>query len=99
VLNKTKKFAPRMFVLGDILIKVDGNAIAVKKTAVQTFRDWTVVFKKYGDKYEIQPVTLGGSDGEWFEVLEGLKVGEEYVSENSFLVKADVLKSGASHDH
>ncbi len=33
------------------------------------------------------------------EVLGGLDVGERYVTANSFLVKADAMKSGASHDH
>jgi cobalt-zinc-cadmium efflux system membrane fusion protein len=32
-------------------------------------------------------------------VLKGLKAGERYVTENSFLIKADIGKSGASHDH
>ena len=33
------------------------------------------------------------------EVLKGLAAGETYVSEGSFLIKADIGKSGASHDH
>jgi len=33
------------------------------------------------------------------EVLKGLSAGETYVSEGSFLIKADIGKSGASHDH
>jgi cobalt-zinc-cadmium efflux system membrane fusion protein len=32
-------------------------------------------------------------------VLKGLKAGELYVTENSFLIKADIGKSGATHDH
>jgi cobalt-zinc-cadmium efflux system membrane fusion protein len=35
----------------------------------------------------------------WTEVLGGLEPGERYVTENSFLIKADIEKSGASHDH
>ncbi len=42
---------------------------------------------------------LGREDEEWVEVLGGLKPGTEYVSGNSYLLKADVEKSGASHDH
>ena len=33
------------------------------------------------------------------EVLEGLNPGDRYVVENSYLLKADLEKSGASHDH
>ena len=42
---------------------------------------------------------LGTNDGEWVEVLSGIKPGTSYVSENSFLIRADIEKSGASHDH
>jgi cobalt-zinc-cadmium efflux system membrane fusion protein len=42
---------------------------------------------------------LGRVAGEWVEVLDGLKVGAEYVSENSYIIKADIEKSGAVHDH
>ena len=73
--------------------------VAVKKSAIQRFRDWDVVFVKYGDEYEARPIKLGASDETWVEVIEGLKAGEAYVSDNSFLIKADILKSGASHDH
>ena len=42
---------------------------------------------------------LGREGGEWIEVLGGLEPGTEYVTENSFILKADIEKSGASHDH
>ena len=42
---------------------------------------------------------LGASDGTWTEVLGGIEPGQAYVAENSFLIKADIEKSGASHDH
>ena len=38
-------------------------------------------------------------DGDWIEVLGGLEPGAAYVTEHSFLIKADIEKSGASHDH
>ena len=42
---------------------------------------------------------LGLRTPEMTEVLGGLEPGEAYVSQNAFLITADVLKSGASHDH
>jgi cobalt-zinc-cadmium efflux system membrane fusion protein len=33
------------------------------------------------------------------EVQEGLAAGVKYAAKNSFLIKADIGKSGASHDH
>lgn len=73
--------------------------LAVKRSGLQGFRDFTVVFAKVGEQYEVRMLELGRQDNEWVEVLGGLEPGTEYVSENSFLLKADVEKSGASHDH
>jgi cobalt-zinc-cadmium efflux system membrane fusion protein len=42
---------------------------------------------------------LGRQDEVWIEVLGGLDAGTTYVTTNSYVVKADVEKSGASHDH
>ncbi|CAN8142740.1 hypothetical protein THIOSC15_730015 [uncultured Thiomicrorhabdus sp.] len=42
---------------------------------------------------------LGEEDENYIEVLGGIEPGTEYATENSFLVKADALKDGASHDH
>ena len=71
----------------------------VPLSALQKFRDWDVVFIRSGDEYEFRPLTLGQRDAKNIEVLQGLKVGDEIVTEQSYLVKADIEKSGASHDH
>lgn len=73
--------------------------VAVSAEAIQTVRDWTVVFGRYGEHFEARPVELGRSDGKFTEVINGLNAGEQYAAENSFLIKADLGKSGASHDH
>ena len=68
-------------------------------SALQTFRDWDVVFIRVGDTYEVRPVGLGKRDATQVEILSGLKAGDAVVVEQSYLVKADIEKSGASHDH
>lgn len=73
--------------------------LAVKKVGLQGFRDFTVVYAKLGEQYEVRMLELGREGGEWIEVLGGLEPGTEYVTENSFILKADIEKSGASHDH
>lgn len=73
--------------------------LAVTADAVQTLNDWTVVFGRYGEQFEARPVELGRSDGKMVEVLGGLEPGEHYAARNSYLIKADIGKSGASHDH
>lgn len=74
-------------------------AVAVKRIGLQAFRDFTVVYAQVGDEYEVRMLELGRVAGEWVEVLGGLEAGTRYVTENSFVIKADIEKSGASHDH
>lgn len=73
--------------------------LAVPLTALQSFRDWQVVFVRVGEDYEIRPLELGRRDSRYVEVLGGLEPGAEIVVEQSYLVKADIEKAGASHDH
>jgi cobalt-zinc-cadmium efflux system membrane fusion protein len=44
-------------------------------------------------------VRLGRRDDDNAEVLDGLAPGARIVVGNSYLVKADIEKSGAAHDH
>lgn len=73
--------------------------LAVRTDALQRFRDFTVVYARVGDTYEVRMLELGRQTPEWTEVLGGIEPGASYVSENAFLITADVMKSGASHDH
>ena len=88
-----------MTVRGDVIVNEREVPLAVKASALQRFRDFTVVFAQVGNSYEVRMLELGTNDGEWVEVLGGIKPGTRYVSENSFLIRADIEKSGASHDH
>ncbi len=97
--NSLGNWRPGMTVKGDVLVNEKHVPLAVKNSALQRFRDFTVVFAKYGNIYEVRMLELGLSNNEKSEVLSGLKPGTEYVTENSFLIKADIEKSGASHDH
>lgn len=72
--------------------------VAIAVDAVQSLHDWTVVFGRYGDKFEARLVTLGRRDEKTIEVLSGLNPGESYAADNSYLIKADIGKAGASHD-
>lgn len=73
--------------------------VAVAADAVQSLRDWQVVFGRYGQQFEVRPLQLGRSDGRFVEVIKGLQAGDRYAAKNSYLIKADIGKAGASHDH
>jgi cobalt-zinc-cadmium efflux system membrane fusion protein len=73
--------------------------LVVPLTAVQAWRESDAVFVAEGDRYQVIPVVLGRRDDVSVEVLEGLEPGARVVVSNSYLVKADIEKSGAAHDH
>ena len=90
---------PGSAVKARITVEQQQATLRVPLAAVQDFRDWKVVFIRVGDTYEIRPVELGKRDATQVEILSGLKAGDQVVVEQSYLVKADIEKSGASHDH
>jgi cobalt-zinc-cadmium efflux system membrane fusion protein len=97
--NANGKWRTGLLVNATLVVEEREVSVAVRYDALQTFRDWDVIFMKYGEIYEIAILELGQRDGDWIEVISGLEAGTTYVTENAFVVKADVLKDGASHDH
>jgi cobalt-zinc-cadmium efflux system membrane fusion protein len=97
--NPDARWRPGLSLKADIAIAELSVPIAVKESGLQTLFAFTVVFTQHGDVYQARPLELGRRSGGYVEVLKGLAAGESYVAENSFLLKADIGKSGASHDH
>lgn len=88
-----------MFINIELIAEEIQVPVAVSMDALQTLYDWSVVFGRYGEYFEARPLELGRNDGDMVEVLEGLSVGEQYAAGNSFAIKAELGKAGASHDH
>jgi membrane fusion protein, heavy metal efflux system len=97
--NPEGRWRPGMTVAAEVTAGSREVPLAVKESGLQRFRDFTVVFAQVGETYEVRMLELGDRDGEYAEVLGGLKPGTPYVTEQSFLIRQDIEKSGASHDH
>ena len=97
--NPDGKLLPGTFVAAEATVGEHPVPLAVKREGLQSFRDFTVVYAQVGEEYEVRMLELGRQAGEWAEVLGGLEPGTRYVVANSYLIKADIEKSGASHDH
>ena len=97
--NPTGEWRPGLFVTAEVIVDEATVPVAVRRPGLQRFRDWDVVFGKHGDVFEILPLELGRRDDHWVEVLSGIEAGQPYVAANSFIVKAELGKAGASHDH
>ena len=97
--NNDGKWRPGMTVEGDVHVSEKTVKISVAEEAIQRMEDGTVLFVQENNAYEARTVKLGKSDGKNVEIIEGLKAGESYVSQGSFIVKADIGKAAAKHEH
>jgi cobalt-zinc-cadmium efflux system membrane fusion protein len=97
--NTAGLFFPGSYVRAQIQVAEYTVPLAVKRKGLQAFRDFTVVYAQVGEEYEVRMLKLGRQDDTWVEILGGLDAGTSYVTTNSYLIKADIEKSGASHDH
>ena len=97
--NLAAELRPGLFVSAILSSAAGSVPLAVSREAIQTFEDKNVVYLTDGRKFRAVPVELGRKDSKYVEVLAGIRAGDRYVSKNSFVIKADIEKAGASHDH
>jgi RND family efflux transporter MFP subunit len=76
--------------------------VAVPEDAVQTVEGEPAVFvpvEGEPNSFAKRPVQVGKPVGGMTPILAGLKQGEEYVASGSFILKAELGKAGAAHEH
>lgn len=93
------RLRPGLFVDGRVVLSATPVDVAIKSSAVQTLEGKTVVFVREGDTFAVREVELGGRDADWIEVKFGLMAGDTYAAKNSFVIKAEIGKGSASHEH
>lgn len=97
--NADGHWRPGMHVKAEVITQARQVPVRIERQAIQQLGERPVVFVQVGNTFEARPVELGQYDNQWVEVLSGLSAGMQYVTANSFVLKADVLKAGASHAH
>jgi len=97
--NEGQRLRPGLFVTGRVRMTEKPVSVAVKLSALQTVENRTVVFVRSGDAFEAREVELGERDTEHAEVLFGLMEGDVYATKNSFVIKAELGKGAAGHEH
>jgi len=92
---------PGLFVTARVAVGSTAAGIVVPKSALQTFEERTVVFVQDEDGFEPRPVELGRQNATQVEILSGLEVGQSYVSQGAFTLKAQLSKGafGDGHNH
>lgn len=99
VIPNDGRFRPGLFATGAVATAERTVPLAVSIDAIQSLEGRDVVFVREGDRFAARDVTLGRRDAASVEVISGLKAGEDYAAKNSFVVKAELAKGEASHDH
>jgi len=97
--NADGQWRPGAAVRARVTVSERQAALVVPVGALQNFEGETVVFAKAGNDYTPRVVRIGQRDADNAEVLQGLQAGDEVVVEQSYLIKADLEKASAGHEH
>ena len=97
--NADGLWRPGSAVKARITVAQQPAELVVPLASLQTMGGEEVVFVRVGDIYQAQQVEVGKRDAQQVEILSGLRKGDQVVVEESYVVKADIEKSGASHEH
>jgi cobalt-zinc-cadmium efflux system membrane fusion protein len=100
VQNPDGQLRARSFGSGQILVAEEPAALVVPSAALQWKRSEALVFVQRDDglSFEPRPVRLGIHDGEFAEVLEGVRPGEIIATSGSHMLKSQLFVSEGSHD-
>lgn len=99
ITNPDLLWTPGLLIEAEVTVSESTVDLAVANQALQEFEGSQVVFVPDEGGYVVRSVQIGRSDQHFTEVLSGLEPGESYVIDNSYLLKADLEKSGAAHNH
>lgn len=100
--NQSGKWLPGMFVTAKVYVSEKKYPVVVEKDAIQTLDEQLVVFVKDDDGgFKPHVVKTGNENDDNIEIVSGLNAGDQYVSKNSFILKAEILKEsfGGGHGH
>ncbi len=105
VQSSTAELRPNLMVNVLLPQHSDSTALRILQSAVQNIDGKNVVFVATQQEQQIEfhptPIKLGQSskDSQYIEVLSGLNQGQKYAAQGSFLLKSELEKGEASHEH
>ncbi|WP_268866822.1 efflux RND transporter periplasmic adaptor subunit [Methylobacillus arboreus] len=97
--NPDRAWRPGLFVNVAIVAGEAEVPLAVSAEAVQTLEGRKVVFVRHADGFKAVLVETGRADGKVVEVVSGLEADADYVTQGSFVLKSELGKVAAEHDH
>ena len=97
--NPGLSWRPGLFVNVDVISGEAEAPVTVVAGAVQNLEGRQVVFVEVPGGFQARPVTFGHTDGKRTEIAKGLTAGTRYAATNSFVIKAEIGKASAEHEH
>jgi cobalt-zinc-cadmium efflux system membrane fusion protein len=97
--NPVGAWQPGLYVTVSAVVDHADVAVAVPEAAIIRSKFGPAVFLAEGSTFEIQPVVTGRTDGTTTEIVAGLDAGMSVVVSNAYLLKAELGRSEATHDH
>lgn len=98
--NPDGNWRPGLFVCAQVALAETQAQIVVPGSALQNLEGQTMVFVQHEDgDFEPQAVQTGRSDFLQVEILQGLHAGQTYVSQNAFVLKAQMQKGEFAEGH
>jgi cobalt-zinc-cadmium efflux system membrane fusion protein len=90
--NLDGRLRPEMYATAEIARGGSRSALFVPEVSVQNLNGNAVVFvRRPNSEFEARPVKLGARVDHEVEIVEGLKTGEEVVTDGAFVVKSQFL--------
>jgi cobalt-zinc-cadmium efflux system membrane fusion protein len=97
--NPDGRWRPGLFVTATIAVGDTPVSLLIPKTALQSIDGQPSVFVQTPEGFVPRVVTLGRANGTQVEVTAGLQAGERYAATETFVLKADLGKGAAAHEH
>jgi len=94
--NPDGSWRPGLFVTATLEVERTEVSIAVPRTAIEIIEGQPVVFVEVDDGFKPQTVVLGHRGQLRVEVVEGLQIGQRYVSEGGFTLKSELAREEMS---
>lgn len=97
--NETGSWQPGAFAAAYLLSGKEEVPLLAPLSAVQTIKGQTAVFVSESGGFQMRPVVTGRQDQNNIEILSGLEFGEIIAVSNAFVLKAELGKAEAQHQH
>jgi membrane fusion protein, heavy metal efflux system len=97
--NRDGRLRPQMYAMAEIVGGGSRSAIFVPEVSIQNLNGSSVVFvRRPNSEFEAMPVKTGEKLDHEVEIVEGLKDGDEVVTDGAFVVKSEFLTRSLAHE-